>query len=140
MFTLDPRLENDTLCLGRLPLSTVLMHRDANYPWFLLVPRRRDVREIFELDPRDQRQLLGESAVLAEVICELFRPDKLNVAALGNIVPQLHIHHIARYVNDSAWPGPVWGAVPALEYTDEAMMDRARRMRAVLSDAGLIWE
>lgn len=89
---------------------------DANYPWFILVPDREGISEIYQLDQEDQVQLLRESSYLAEGIANAFESDKINIAALGNVVPQLHVHHIVRYRNDPAWPAPVWGKVPARPY------------------------
>ena len=103
-----------------MPLSHVLLMLDANYPWFILVPDREDIQEIYQLSPEDQQQLVSESSGLGEAIMRGFNGDKLNVAALGNVVPQLHVHHIVRHHNDPAWPGPVWGKVPACPYTDES--------------------
>src|SRR5690606_21007114 len=113
MFALHPQLEKDTVLLGRFPLSLVLLHRDANYPWCILVPRREAVREIHHLGDEDRMQLIRESCHLAEVMVDLFVPDKMNVAVLGNQVPQLHMHHVARFTSDGAWPGPIWGKLPA---------------------------
>lgn len=92
---------------------------DANYPWFILVPDRDNISEVFQLDPSDQQQLIVESSILAGAISRRFNADKINIAALGNLVPQLHIHHIARYRNDAAWPAPVWGLLPAKVYSGE---------------------
>ena len=92
--------------------------RDANYPWFILMPDREGVSEIYQLSEVDQQQLLKESSCLAEFLMQIFNGDKLNVAAIGNIVPQLHLHHVVRYYSDPAWPSPVWGKLPARAYTD----------------------
>lgn len=116
MFELHSQLAKDCIVLGDFPLTRVLLNKDANYPWFILVPKRENIREIFELSEADQQQLLWESSYFSKRIYDLFNADKLNVAALGNMVPQLHVHHIVRYKNDVVWPGPVWGAVPAIEY------------------------
>ncbi len=116
MFELDPRLAQSSLTIGRFPLSLLLLSRDANFPWFLLVPRRAAVTEIYQLETADQRQLLAESAHLSRVLMREFAGDKLNVAALGNQVPQLHVHHVVRYRDDPAWPDPIWGAVPSRPY------------------------
>lgn len=123
MFELHPRLAKDTLLVGDFPLCHLLLMNDANYPWFILVPRRADAREIFELENRDQQQLLKESSQLSKVLNTLFQADKLNIAALGNMVPQLHIHHIVRYQTDQAWPNPVWGQFPAQPYTERARQE-----------------
>jgi diadenosine tetraphosphate (Ap4A) HIT family hydrolase len=117
MFSLDPRLQNDTFVLGRFPLSLLLLMNDCSYPWLILVPQRPEIREIYQLDPADQHQLLRESCHLAAALAEHYHPDKLNIAALGNVVPQLHLHHVVRYRNDPAWPAPVWGKNPPVAYT-----------------------
>ena len=116
MFQLHPQFEKDTISLGRFKLCRLLLMNDANYPWFILVPERENIREIHELDDTDRRQLGDESAQLARALMAVFKPDKLNIAALGNQVPQLHIHHIVRYTHDAAWPTPVWGKVPPRPY------------------------
>ncbi|HEY5674974.1 MAG TPA: HIT domain-containing protein [Malonomonas sp.] len=116
MFELDPHLQRDTVVLGDFPLCRLLLMNDRSYPWFILVPRRRGAREIHHLATEDQQQLWRESAELSRWIEQNFSYDKLNVAALGNIVSQLHLHHVARSIGDPAWPGPVWGARPAVAY------------------------
>jgi len=123
MFELHPRLAQDTFLVGDFPLCHLLLMNDTNYPWFILVPRRTEIREIFELENRDQQQLLKESSLLAKVLNQLFQADKLNIAALGNMVPQLHIHHIVRYQTDQAWPNPVWGLFPTQPYTERARQE-----------------
>jgi diadenosine tetraphosphate (Ap4A) HIT family hydrolase len=120
-FQLHERLAADTIALGRFPLCRLLLMNDASYPWFILVPQRVDAREIYQLPVADQTQLLVESSHLSACIAEHFNADKLNVAALGNMVPQLHIHHIVRYRSDPAWPAPVWGYKDASPYTAEAL-------------------
>lgn len=125
MFSLDPQLQNDTVLLASLPLCELLLMNDANYPWLILVPRREGLRELHELEDADQQQYLRESNAVAGVLQQQFQPDKLNVAALGNQVAQLHIHHIARYCEDCAWPSPVWGVAQARPYADDAL-DQAR--------------
>lgn len=121
MFALDPRLQQDTVVLGSFPLSLLLLMNDSTYPWLILVPQRPNIREIFELPAVDRRQLLDESCRLAETLAARFSPDKLNIAALGNMVPQLHLHHIVRYRNDPAWPAPVWGKAPSVPYRPEQL-------------------
>ncbi len=96
--------------------------KDANYPWFIFVPDRDNMTEIYQLTAADQQQLIVESSTLSRILSEQFGADKINIAALGNVVPQLHIHHIARYKTDAAWPAPVWGMHPAKPYTDKAEM------------------
>lgn len=113
---LNPQLERDTINLGDLPLSRVLVIQDANYPWLLLVPRCPEAAEIIDLDEAAQAQLMAETTRVARALKEVTACDKLNIAALGNVVPQLHVHVIARRTTDAAWPRPVWGTVPALSY------------------------
>lgn len=115
-FTIHPKLAADTYLIGELPLSSVLLMNDARYPWVILVPRVPDATEIHMLSESDQQQLIKESSSLSEFILEHFPVTKMNVAVLGNIVPQLHVHHIGRNEKDPAWPGPVWGHSPALPY------------------------
>ncbi|CAN5355102.1 HIT family protein [soil metagenome] len=115
-WSLNPNLERDTINIGDLPLSRVLVIKDANYPWLLLVPRRPDTVEIIDLSEIEQAQLTTEINRVAHALKEITKPDKLNIAALGNVVPQLHIHIIARRKTDVAWPRPVWGVAPALAH------------------------
>ena len=121
MFSLDERLLNDCEVLGKFDLCHVLLMRDSNYPWCVLVPNREGKVEIFDLTEEDQNQLQLESITLLSYLKKEFNADKMNVAALGNVVSQLHIHHIVRYSNDIAWPAPVWGAHPAKSYSDQAL-------------------
>lgn len=131
-WTLHPQLAADTSSLGDLPLSRLLLSNDANYPWTILVPRRAGIREIHELCDADQQQLLRESNLLARALIAVFAPTKLNIAALGNVVPQLHVHHIARHDHDPAWPAPVWGRVPAVAYANAAREARIAALTAAL--------
>lgn len=119
MFALHPQLEKDCISLGEFPLCQLLLLNDSQYPWFVLVPRRDQIREIFQLNEADQQQLLKESSALAKAINEAFCADKINIAALGNMVPQLHLHHIVRYEHDPVWPAPVWGKLPAVTYSEK---------------------
>ncbi|MFT5665752.1 MAG: diadenosine tetraphosphate (Ap4A) HIT family hydrolase [Gammaproteobacteria bacterium] len=116
--SIHPQLRHDCLMLGRFPLCHLLLAKDANYPWFILVPDRENISEIYQLDKADQQQLMFESSLLGEKLMAQFSGDKLNMAALGNIVPQLHVHIIVRYTTDAAWPGPIWGKVPARSYSE----------------------
>lgn len=118
-YQLHPRLAADTFSLGETALCELRLMNDCTWPWVLLVPRRSGIREIYELTGSEQQQLLRESSALGQGLMSLFRGDKLNVAALGNMVPQLHLHHIVRHQVDPAWPGPVWGARPPVPYSDE---------------------
>lgn len=120
-FRLHPRLQRDCIDLGAFRLCRVLLMNDAHYPWFILVPQREGIKEIFELSEADQVQLLRESSFLARNLAEIFRADKMNIAALGNLVPQLHVHHVVRYIGDPAWPAPVWGRLSADPYTDDGL-------------------
>ncbi|MDU8359597.1 HIT domain-containing protein [Pseudomonas syringae group sp. J309-1] len=132
MFALDSRLQEDTLLIGDFPLCRLLLSNDSNYPWFILVPRRPDITEVFQLDARDQLQLWQETTLLSEQLKDLFNADKLNVAALGNVVSQLHMHVIVRRRSDIAWPAPVWGKHPATPYTAQEFSLIKDQLRAVL--------
>lgn len=132
MTTLHPQLQKDCLVVGRLPLCRVLLMNDANYPWIILVPDREGVTEIYQLSEDDQAQLIRESSSVAQMLSEQFAADKINIAALGNVVSQLHIHHVARYRNDPAWPKPIWGQVPARPYTEEALATMLDRLQSGL--------
>ncbi|KAB5624126.1 HIT domain-containing protein [Pseudomonas putida] len=131
MFVLDSRLQQDSLVLGDFPLSRLLLSKDANYPWFILVPRRADVSELFQLDLADQQQLWRETTVLAEALKGEFLADKMNVATLGNVVSQLHMHVVVRHRGDAAWPAPVWGKVPALDYAPAQVDAIRQRLRGL---------
>ena len=120
---LHPQLAKGTINIGDLPLSRVLVIQDANYPWLLLVPRRREVVEILDLDEVEQAQLMTETTRVARALRETTQCDKLNIAALGNIVPQLHVHVIARRSGDAGWPKPIWGAAAPLAH-DARELDR----------------
>lgn len=132
MFALDSRLQQDTVVLGDFPLCRLLLSKDANYPWFILVPRRADISEVFELQADDQQQLWKETTLLAQALQGAFAADKMNVATLGNVVSQLHMHVIVRRRDDAAWPAPVWGKVPAIEYDRAGLEVIGQRLRAVL--------
>lgn len=118
-FILHPMLANDTITLAELPLSRLLLSNDKQYPWFILVPRVNDIQDIYQLEWQDQLQFLNESSLLSELLMQVFQGDKMNVAALGNVCPQLHVHHIVRFKTDAAWPAPVWGKLPAIKYSVE---------------------
>ena len=116
-FKLHPRLQQDYIGLGRFELCQLLLMNDSQYPWFILVPEIADIKEIYQLSKTNRQLLAEESNYLSENLAQLYTPDKLNIAAIGNLVPQLHIHHIARYQTDIAWPAPVWGQFNAIPYT-----------------------
>ncbi|MCP8686939.1 HIT domain-containing protein [Marinobacterium sedimentorum] len=132
-FELHPQLAQDCIPLGDFALCRLLLINDANYPWFVLVPRRADVSEIYHLSSDDQLQLMRESCFLAENLADAFAARKMNVASLGNMVPQLHLHHIVRFEKDPAWPGPVWGKLPARSYTAEQVGDIRTKVQALMS-------
>lgn len=116
LFQLHERLAQDCIDLGRLQLCRLLLMNDSQYPWFILVPERADVKEIYQLSKPDQHLLIEESSYLTENLAALYHADKMNVAAIGNLVPQLHIHHVVRYQTDKAWPAPIWGKFSAIPY------------------------
>jgi diadenosine tetraphosphate (Ap4A) HIT family hydrolase len=134
MTTLHPQLQKDCLIIGRLTLCHVLLMNDANYPWLILVPDRDNITEIYQLSEADQAQLIRESSLVAKMLSEHFNADKINIAALGNVVPQLHIHHIARYRHDAAWPKPVWGQVPSQPYNEEARAEMLDKLHMALKE------
>ncbi|WP_366945033.1 HIT domain-containing protein [Methylobacter sp.] len=132
MFQLHPRLEQDCIAIGRFELCRLLMMNDSQYPWFILVPERADLQEIYQLNKVERELLTEESSYLAENMAALYKADKMNIAAIGNIVPQLHIHHIVRYQVDKAWPAPVWGKFDAVPYTERQIADNLTRIKAQL--------
>jgi len=134
VFALDSRLQQDTLTIGDFPLCRLLLSNDANYPWFILVPRRDDISELFQLDVADQQQFWLETTALAELIKDLFDADKMNVATLGNVVSQMHMHVIVRKRDDAAWPAPVWGKLPAKPYNAEQVEAIRAKLRMVLTE------
>ena len=136
MIALHPQLAQDTQLIGRFTLCQVRILLDANYPWFVLVPNREGVTEIHQLSEADQQQFLRESSFFTCILEKLFVADKFNIAALGNVVPQLHIHHVVRYRTDPAWPAPVWGAVPRLPYTAKDLEERVNAVTTALMENG----
>ncbi|MBN4076684.1 HIT domain-containing protein [Mariprofundus ferrooxydans] len=134
---LHQTLQKDCFIVGKFPLCLLLLLNDSNYPWFILVPQRDGMREIHQLAAADQQQLIRESSLLSRCIEQHFKADKINIAALGNMVPQLHIHHIVRYTSDAAWPAPVWGNVAAKPYAPDAAEQLCQRIRGLLEDHGL---
>jgi len=134
---LHPQLAQDCFIVGQFPLSALLLLNDSQYPWFILVPQRQDVSEIHQLSASDQQQLIRESSLLAACIEKEFKADKINIAALGNMVPQLHIHHIVRYKNDPAWPAPVWGYATAVPYSGQLAASLCANMCRLLAYSGI---
>jgi diadenosine tetraphosphate (Ap4A) HIT family hydrolase len=132
-FLLHPRLAQDCIEIGRFELCRLLMMNDSQYPWFILVPERPDLQEIYQLSKADRTLLSEESSYLAENLAQLYKADKMNIAAIGNVVPQLHIHHIVRYQSDKAWPNPVWGKFAAIPYTELQITDNVVRVKHCLA-------
>jgi len=139
MAEIHPQLLRDCLVLGRFPLCHLLLMRDASYPWLILVPDRENVSEIFQLEESDLQQLARESAALAAMLSERFQAHKMNIAALGNQVAQLHVHHVVRYRHDPAWPAPIWGKVPPKPYSPEGLAAVLARLKEPPLE-GLQWE
>ena len=133
MFELHPQLARDSIHLADWPLAQVRVINDANYPWFILVPRVAGVTEVIDLNQSDQQQLWQESAFLSHWLKAEYRPDKLNMAMIGNKVPQLHLHHIARFSDDVAWPDPVWGKFAARPLQEQEVV----RLQQLFADLTL---
>ncbi len=131
-----PQLASDTHGVGDLPLSRVLIIKDANFPWVILVPRRAGVSEVFDLNPEDQTQLMGEITRTGMALKEITACDKINIAALGNVVPQLHVHVIARSKSDAAWPQPVWGKLKPAPYDTRTLREFAGLLTRALGLPG----
>jgi diadenosine tetraphosphate (Ap4A) HIT family hydrolase len=121
MFNLHNQLEQDTFLIGDLKLCQVLLMNNSFYPWFILVPKQADLVEIIDLSPADQIVLMREISLISKIIRERFNPTKLNIAALGNMVPQLHIHIIARFKDDKTFPKPVWISGESEKYQEDEM-------------------
>ncbi|NOS73904.1 MAG: HIT family protein [Methyloglobulus sp.] len=130
-FDLHPQLERDCITVGRLTLCRLLLMNDKQFPWFILVPEIEGITEIFQLDKQQQGLLIEESSFLAEQLNMLYKADKINIAAIGNLVPQLHVHHVVRYRSDKAWPAPVWGKFAAIPYSEQELADTV----SIMTDA-----
>lgn len=130
---LHPQLADDTHPVAQFELCELRLMDDANHPWLILVPRVDGAVELIDLDETQQTLLTREINRTSHALRNAFNPHKLNVAALGNLVPQLHVHVIARFRDDIAWPRPVWGMATAQPYSPEALIDRIQRLRGVLS-------
>ncbi len=122
-FRVHSRLQQDCILVGRFELCQLLMMNDSQYPWFILVPQKVGITELYQLEKSERRLLMEESCRLAENVAALYQADKMNVAAIGNLVPQLHIHHVVRYQTDKAWPAPVWGKFDAIPYTEPQIIE-----------------
>lgn len=132
-FQLHPQLAKDTTIIGHFPLCLVLLHRDNVAPWIILVPKRSEMKELHHLPMQEQQQFLIESQAISQALEAIFRPDKINLGALGNLVPQLHIHHIARHIDDMAWPGPIWGNTKGEFRTEEEQERMQAQVSSLLS-------
>jgi diadenosine tetraphosphate (Ap4A) HIT family hydrolase len=129
MADIHPQLLNDCLVVGRFSLCHLLLMLDANSPWFVLVPDREGVIEIYDLSETDQQQLISESSLLSKSLMDIFHGDKMNIAALGNIVSQCHVHHVVRYKTDAAWPAPIWGKYAATPYNQDEIESIIEKLR-----------
>lgn len=134
-FVLHRQLANDTFLLASLPLCELLLMNDANYPWIILVPRRAGLAELCDLTATEQQAFLLESNAVSQLLQTHFSASKLNVAALGNVVSQLHIHHIARFENDASWPKPIWGVVATQPYSETLLAETIELIKVGLEDA-----
>lgn len=131
-FKLHPQLEKDGIWLGDFELSRVLLINDSQFPWLVLVPMQNDIGDIYQLDSCQQAQFWRESKRLSETVMALYKGDKLNLAAIGNMVPQLHVHHIVRFHNDALWPQPIWGKLPAKPYSEQQKQQQIAQLQQVL--------
>ena len=134
VFQLHERLAADTVPVTVGPLSQILLMTDANFPWLVLVPQRPDLRDFHDLDAGDLTLATQEIVAASRVLEDNLRPDKINVAALGNQVPQLHIHVIARFHDDPAWPKPVWGVLPPKAYDPDELTDRVKAFQTAFAE------
>ncbi|KTD33748.1 diadenosine tetraphosphate (Ap4A) hydrolase-like HIT family hydrolase [Legionella nautarum] len=134
VFTTDNRIETNSVWLTDWELSRVYFKNEANFPWIILVPREENVQEIYQLSPTQRQILIEEIAVISQIMQDYFQPEKLNVGALGNIVSQLHIHVVARYKKDSAWPHSIWQpSLPASFYREEILAQHVKALKGMVS-------
>jgi diadenosine tetraphosphate (Ap4A) HIT family hydrolase len=129
MFHLHPTLAADTIEISRWHVSRVLLMKNANYPWLILVPARQNLCGLHELSNSDRPVMMDEIIRASDALKKLHKPARINVAALGNMVEQLHVHVIARFEDDAAWPAPVWGVGPPLAYAQDELQNTVRRLR-----------
>lgn len=134
MFELDERLAKDTVVVGHFPLSVVLMSRDSRYPWCILVPKVANITESYQLSAEQQQKLCEESSTLAQALMTEFHGESMNVAALGNVVSQLHVHHVVRFSDDATWPGPIWGVGDAIPFSETELVTRQSRIQSILAN------
>lgn len=131
-FQLHPQLEGDCITVAELPLCRVLLLNDSRYPWLVLIPRRADIVEVYELTDTEQQQLWQEVTRCGEALMQRHNGYKLNIGALGNMVPQLHVHVIVRNPDDEAWPGPVWGVGKATPYSQQEITQYIQQYSSML--------
>lgn len=134
MFALHSQLAKDCLHVGDFPLCRLLLMNDSRYPWVILVPQRDAIEEIYQLHTDDQLQLSRESSYLGEAMMQHYQGDKLNIAALGNVVSQLHIHHVVRYRDDETWPAPIWGRGTQRPYNSQELEKQMVILRNMLAE------
>lgn len=133
-FALHPQLAKDCVHVCDMGLSRVLLMNDSRFPWLILVPMRARLRDLHDLEPNDYSIVMQEIRIASEHLARMTNADKMNVAALGNMVPQLHIHVIARFQGDAAWPSPVWGCAPGpAPYAPDALAQRAKEIQRALA-------
>jgi len=131
---LDKRLEKDCVLLAQSKLNYLLLNKDANFPWVILVPKQENISELFELSEEDQVQLTLETNQIASRLKKAFQADKMNVAAIGNVVSQLHVHVVARFKLDAVWPKPIWGAIEAKTYEEKQLKNTTELILNAISD------
>lgn len=134
-FHLHTQLQKDCIFIGKMTLCRLLLMNDNQFPWFILVPEVEGITEIYHLDKQQQSLLIEESSFFAERLHEIYKPDKLNIAAIGNLVPQLHVHHVVRYRTDKAWPAPIWGKFPVISYSEQKL---AEVVNLITDELGLV--
>ncbi|ORT50373.1 HIT family hydrolase [Vibrio sp. qd031] len=132
-FALHPKLHQDTTLLGEFPLSLALLIKDDAAPWVVLVPKLDNIKELHHLTVRQQQQLLSEVQTVSQTLEAIFQPDKLNIGALGNLVPQFHFHVVARFNNDIAWPGPIWGNTQGRQRDEDSQSEMVDKLTHALS-------
>ena len=134
MYTLDSRLQQDTVYLGHFKLCDVLLMNDSQFPWVILVPRRGSTSELYQLSVEERYLQSDESCYVSQRLSDYFKADSMNIAALGNVVPQLHIHHVVRKKDDLCWPKPIWGAITAKPYEKTALDKMVKELQLLLND------
>jgi len=134
IFKLDERLAQDSVYVAHLAWCQLRLHKDSRYPWLIVIPERPLVTELYELEYSEQVEYMRISSLVCKVLNASFSPHKINVASLGNIVKQLHIHHIARFEYDETWPGPVWGLGKAILYSNEHLQKMVASLRQTITE------